>query len=64
VVQALIDACASEDALDEETGVRMIALFDHEEIGSASAQGAGSPVLVDALRRITTFFTKETSMVI
>ncbi|CAM6082198.1 unnamed protein product [Calypogeia fissa] len=60
-LKALIDASSSESALDEETGVRMIALFDHEEVGSSSAQGAGSPVMVDALRRITTYFTKETS---
>ena len=32
--QAMIDATASESTLEEETGVRMVALFDHEEIGS------------------------------
>jgi aspartyl aminopeptidase len=36
--QALIDTCKSEGALLEETGVRSIALFDHEEVGSDSAQ--------------------------
>jgi hypothetical protein len=36
----------------------MVALFDHEEVGSQSAHGAGSPILVDALRRITSHFGK------
>jgi aspartyl aminopeptidase len=49
-LKALIDSSAD---LSDEVGIRMIALFDHEEIGSQSAQGAGSPVLIDALRRIT-----------
>lgn len=31
----------------------MVALFDHEEVGSDSAQGAGSPAMLDALSRIT-----------
>ena len=34
-------------------GVMMIALFDHEEVGSSSAQGAGSPIMGEAVRRIT-----------
>jgi aspartyl aminopeptidase len=35
---ALIDASSDAD-LAEETAVRAVALFDHEEVGSASAQG-------------------------
>ncbi|XP_059640071.1 probable aspartyl aminopeptidase [Cornus florida] len=57
-LQALIDA-SSESSLEDETGVRMVALFDHEEIGSDSAQGAGSPVLLDALSRITSSFSPD-----
>ena len=61
--QALIDATASESTLEDETGVRMVALFDHEEIGSNSAQGAGSPVMFDALSRITNSFTSDPKVV-
>ncbi|KAK7274125.1 hypothetical protein RIF29_15201 [Crotalaria pallida] len=50
---ALVDATSSDSNLKEETGVRMVALFDHEECGSDSAQGAGSPVVLNALSRIT-----------
>lgn len=35
-----------------ENGINFIALFDHEEIGSGSKQGAGSILLHDMLRRI------------
>lgn len=62
-LQALIDSTSSKSALDDESGVRMVALFDHEEIGSNSAQGAGSPVMFDALSRITESFSSSNSKV-
>jgi aspartyl aminopeptidase len=40
----------------------MVALFDHEEIGSDSAQGAGSPVMLDALSRITSSFNSDSKV--
>ncbi|KAG6686275.1 hypothetical protein I3843_11G009500 [Carya illinoinensis] len=54
-LMALI-ASSYESSLEDETGVRMVALFDHEEVGSNSAQGAGSPVLINAMSRITSSF--------
>lgn len=45
LVSGIIDAKRGE-------GVNMIALFDHEEIGSRSKQGAGSILLHDMLLRI------------
>ncbi|PIA51278.1 hypothetical protein AQUCO_01100249v1 [Aquilegia coerulea] len=60
-LKALIESLSSESSLDDETGVRMVALFDHEEVGSSSAQGAGSPAMVDALSRITNSFSSSDS---
>jgi aspartyl aminopeptidase len=47
--QALIDS----GGLEGEAGVRAVALFDHEEVGSASSTGAGGPLMRDAITRIT-----------
>jgi aspartyl aminopeptidase len=60
--QALIDATSSDSSLEEEPGIRMVALFDHEECGSNSAQGAGSPVVLDAMSRITDFFSPNSKV--
>ncbi|KAF7833954.1 putative aspartyl aminopeptidase [Senna tora] len=58
-LKALIDSTSSGSSLDEESGVRMVALFDHEECGSNSAQGAGSPVMLNALSRVTNSFSSD-----
>ena len=48
---AAVEALAGlDDPPDDTTAV--VVLFDHEEIGSDSATGAGSPILADALERI------------
>ncbi|XP_038989683.1 probable aspartyl aminopeptidase isoform X2 [Phoenix dactylifera] len=60
-LKALIESTSAESSLDDESGVRMVALFDHEEVGSNSAQGAGSPAMLDALSRITKSFDSSES---
>jgi len=60
--QALIDATSSGSDLEDESGIRMVALFDHEEVGSNSAQGAGSPVMIDAMSHITSCFSSDTKV--
>ena len=44
---------AARDSLAGETGVRMVALFDHEEVGSSTAVGAGSPMMRDCMSRVS-----------
>ncbi len=54
LVSALTDATRTD-------GVSLIALFDHEEIGSRSKQGAGSILLHDMLLRILRCLGREAS---
>jgi len=48
--------------LEQDTGVSMLICFDHEEIGSESAQGAGSPVMSEALSRVLGCFDTSDEM--
>lgn len=45
-------AASTPESLASASHVRMIAHFDHEEVGSASAHGAASPVMSDTVRRV------------
>lgn len=51
-LRALVDSSESPDDLASEQAIRMVALFDNEEVGSDSAQGAGAPTMFQAMRRI------------
>ncbi|KAI9798103.1 MAG: hypothetical protein M1833_005000 [Piccolia ochrophora] len=53
-IMGLIDSLSSASALDHESSIRLIALFDHEEIGSQTAQGADSNLLPAVVRRLST----------
>ena len=55
-MQALIDSTVAPDALADEEAVRAVALFDHEEVGSSSAVGAGGTLMRDALVRVSRAF--------
>ncbi|CAB4280532.1 unnamed protein product [Prunus armeniaca] len=59
-LKALIES--SESNLEDETGVRLVALFDHEEVGSDSSQGAGSPAMLNTLSRITNSFAADSKL--
>jgi aspartyl aminopeptidase len=52
-IEGLIESVSSPSALDDETSIRLISCFDHEEIGSTTAQGAASNLLPAILRRLS-----------
>lgn len=49
-LEALIES--SKEDLSDETNIRLISLFDNEEIGSTSAHGANSNLLPSTMERI------------
>jgi len=59
-LMALLDHASN--SLVTDTGVSMLVCFDHEEIGSESAQGAGSPVMGEALARVLGCFDTSDEM--
>lgn len=50
-LRGLIDHVKSGGVKNDED-ISMIAMFDHEEVGSSSATGAGSPIIGEAVKRI------------
>lgn len=52
-VMGLIESVRSGTSLDSESSIRLIACFDHEEIGSLTAHGANSNLLPAVLRRLS-----------
>jgi aspartyl aminopeptidase len=56
-LRALIDSASSDNR--EQTNVKMIMLFDHEEVGSSSCQGAGSSLLMNTLQLINDQFSDK-----
>ncbi|KAL7490051.1 hypothetical protein ACHAW6_016119 [Cyclotella cf. meneghiniana] len=51
-LRGLIDH-VSNNGLENDSDISMIAMFDHEEVGSSSATGAGSPIMGEAVKRIS-----------
>ena len=54
----LINSVRSSSALENEKSIRLISLFDHEEIGSNTAQGADSNFLPTMVRRLSALSLK------
>ncbi|EQL00291.1 aspartyl aminopeptidase [Ophiocordyceps sinensis CO18] len=52
-VMGLISSVRESSSLEKDTTIRLAACFDHEEIGSQSAQGAHSNLLPSVLRRLS-----------
>lgn len=50
-IKALIES--SHNGLEGDNYIRMAAIYDHEEVGSESATGAGSALTSQVLRRLT-----------
>ena len=57
-LRALLDHAAA--ALPSQPDIAVLASFDHEEVGSESAWGAGSTVMAETLERLTSSFAAPT----
>jgi aspartyl aminopeptidase len=52
-VEGLITSVSSPSSLDDDSTIRLISCFDHEEVGSTSAHGANSNFLPAVLKRLS-----------
>lgn len=55
--EALLSSSPDEASLADETCIRMVCAYDHEEVGSRSHQGAMGTITKDAVRRVTMALT-------
>lgn len=53
LIRSVSSSDSSSPSLDADPSIRMIACFDHEEVGSTSAHGADSNLLPAVLRRLS-----------
>lgn len=58
-VEGLVEYSSTDNALVDDSDISMVALFDHEEVGSTSATGAGSPIIGEAVDRIYGAFVEQ-----
>ena len=58
-VEALISSTPDENSLADESCIRMVCGYDHEEVGSRSHQGAMGTITKDAIRRVTMALTQN-----
>ena len=53
-MESLVDYTSTDDSnFKDSSDVSIAVVFDHEEVGSTSSQGAGSPVMASAVERIS-----------
>lgn len=52
-IMGLTKSISKENSLQNEEGIRVVALYDHEEVGNESAQGAAASLTEHILRRLS-----------
>eukprot|EP01041_Mallomonas_annulata_P006733 gene6733-13631_t len=60
-MRALIDSSSTSELLASQSNITMAMLFDHEEVGSSSCQGAASSLFMDTFRLILSTLTPHQS---
>ena len=58
-LQAMGSYCGEAGNVEGDEMVSMLAVYDHEEVGSSSAVGAGSSFTNDVIRRVTSVFSSS-----